>query len=47
MYEVAWPSPAFNGLFGACHALEIPFVFDTLDKGADQMVGGLLGPVPP
>lgn len=47
MYEFAWPSPAFNGLLGACHALEIPFVFDTLDKGANQMMGGLLGPSPP
>ncbi len=47
MYEFAWPSPAAGGLMGACHALEIPFVFDTLDKGADQMVGPLLGPAPP
>lgn len=47
MYEFAWPSPAANGLFGACHALEIPFVFDTLDRGPDQMVGDLLGDDPP
>jgi carboxylesterase type B len=47
MYEFAWPSPAFDGLLGACHALEIPFVFDMLDKGADQMVGSLLGAAPP
>ena len=47
MYEFAWPSPANGGLFGACHALEIPFVFDTLDRGADQMLGPLLGPSPP
>ncbi|MBP6012116.1 MAG: carboxylesterase/lipase family protein [Alphaproteobacteria bacterium] len=47
MYEFAWPSPAAGGLFGACHALEIAFVFDTLDKGADQMLGPLLGPEPP
>jgi para-nitrobenzyl esterase len=47
MYEFAWRSPAFDGRLGACHALEIPFVFDTLDKGADQMVGPLLGPAPP
>ena len=30
MYEFAWRSPQFNGLLGACHGLEIPFVFDTL-----------------
>jgi len=47
MYEFAWPSPAANGLFGACHALEIPFVFDTLDQGPAQMLGDLLGSAPP
>lgn len=47
MYEFAWRSPAFGGLLGACHALEIAFVFDTLDKGTDQMLGPLLGPAPP
>ncbi len=47
MYEFAWPSPAFGGVFGACHALEIPFVFDTLDLGPDQMQGSLLGSDPP
>ena len=47
MYEFAWPSPAFDGRLGACHGLEIPFVFDTLDKGADQLAGPLLGPAPP
>jgi carboxylesterase type B len=46
MYEFWWPSPAANGLFGACHALEIPFVFDTLDKGPDQMLGDLLAGAP-
>jgi para-nitrobenzyl esterase len=47
MYEFAWPSPAFGGRLGACHALEIPFVFDTLDHGRDQMLGGALGDDPP
>ena len=47
MYEFAWASPAFGGRLGACHALEIAFVFDTLDKGAAQMAGPLLGPAPP
>jgi para-nitrobenzyl esterase len=47
MYEFAWPSPAGGGLIGSCHALEIPFVFDTLDKGAAQMMGPLLGDSPP
>ena len=29
-YIFTWPSPGFNGELGACHALEIPFVFNTL-----------------
>jgi para-nitrobenzyl esterase len=47
LYEFAWRSPAAGGLFGACHGLEMPFVFDTLDKGAAQIMGPLLGPAPP
>jgi para-nitrobenzyl esterase len=47
MYEFAWPSPFGGGLFGACHGLEIPFVFDTLDKGPTQMIGPMLGDAPP
>ena len=46
MYEFAWRSPA-AGPMGACHALELPFVFDTLDLGPSQMLGGLLGSEPP
>lgn len=30
MYEFEWRSPLFGGQLGAAHALEIPFVFDTL-----------------
>jgi para-nitrobenzyl esterase len=38
MYEFAWPSPV-TGL-GACHSLEIPFVFDNLSaEGAEQALG--------
>jgi carboxylesterase type B len=47
MYEFAWQSPIGAGLFGACHALEIPFVFDTLDLGPRQLLGELLGDSPP
>ncbi len=31
MYEFTWRSPSFNGELGACHGVELPFVFDTLD----------------
>jgi para-nitrobenzyl esterase len=34
-YEFAWPSPARRGALGACHAVELPFVFGTL--GAPEM----------
>ncbi|MGY1700241.1 carboxylesterase/lipase family protein [Geodermatophilus sp. SYSU D00766] len=46
-YEFAWPSPILGGRLGACHALEIPFVFDTLDLRTRQMMGGALGDDPP
>jgi carboxylesterase type B len=39
MYEFAWRSPQFNGRLGACHALEIPFVFDTLGKETHLLLG--------
>ncbi len=39
MYEFAWRSPQFNGLLGACHAIEIPFVFDMLGNGTEAMLG--------
>lgn len=39
MYEFAWRSPQYNGLLGACHALEIPFVFDTLGAGTEPLWG--------
>jgi para-nitrobenzyl esterase len=39
MYEFAWRSPQFNGLLGACHALEIPFVFDTLGTETEAICG--------
>ncbi|MGY1616215.1 carboxylesterase/lipase family protein [Geodermatophilus sp. SYSU D00691] len=46
-YEFAWPSPIMGGRLGACHALELPFVFDTLDLRTRQMMGGALGDDPP
>ncbi len=41
MYRFDWRTPAFDGAMGACHALEIPFVFDNLDApGVDIFTGG-------
>ncbi|MDF3300136.1 carboxylesterase/lipase family protein [Streptomyces tropicalis] len=44
VYEFAWQPPTFDGQLGACHASELPFVFDALD---DPAFVGLLGPHPP
>jgi para-nitrobenzyl esterase len=40
VYEFAWRSPAFDGALGACHAIELPFVFDNLaDPGCAMLLG--------
>lgn len=31
LYEFGWQPPTFDGRLGACHASELPFVFDNLD----------------
>lgn len=31
-YDFAWRSPGQGGRLGACHALELPFVFDNVDR---------------
>jgi len=40
VYEFAWPSTAFGGILKACHSLEIPFVFDTLDQPFSRLLTG-------
>jgi para-nitrobenzyl esterase len=30
MYRFDWATPVFGGVLGACHGLELPFVFDTV-----------------
>ena len=45
VYEFGWRSPAFGGRLGACHALELPFVFDTLSSCSGPE--GLVGEAPP
>jgi para-nitrobenzyl esterase len=40
MYLFEWASTAFEGRLGSCHALEIPFVFDNLDKPGVAMFTG-------
>jgi para-nitrobenzyl esterase len=45
MYEFDWRSPACGGELGACHGLELPFVFDTLATATGP--AGLAGEAPP
>lgn len=40
MYLFAHRSPAFGGMLGACHALEIPFVWDNLARPGAAMFAG-------
>lgn len=40
VYEFVWKSPAYGGRLGACHYLEVPFVFESVhDPGARALVG--------
>jgi para-nitrobenzyl esterase len=39
MYLFGWRSPVADGALGACHALEIPFVFGNLDGPLAQLAG--------
>ena len=39
-YLFTWPSPAFGGALGSCHALEIPFAWNTLEHGMSQLFCG-------
>ena len=43
-YRFAWRSTAFGGRLGACHALDIPFCFDGVDRGGSEW---FLGDVTP
>lgn len=39
-YRFAWRSTAFDGRLGACHALDIPFVFDVIDRSGSEFFLG-------
>ncbi|MCW3797619.1 carboxylesterase family protein [Sphingomonas sp. BN140010] len=45
VYEMDWRSPASNGELGACHGIELPFVFNTLSTVTGPR--GLAGENPP
>ncbi len=45
VFEFDWMSPALDGKLGACHGVDLPFVFDTLDVASGPR--GILGENPP
>jgi para-nitrobenzyl esterase len=40
MYRFDHPTPGDNGGLGSCHAVEIPFVFDTIDRPSSHPLVG-------
>jgi para-nitrobenzyl esterase len=41
-YLFSYKSTAFGGALGACHAIDVPFTFDNLDRrGVDVLLGAL------
>jgi para-nitrobenzyl esterase len=40
LYLFDWESPAFGGVLGSCHALELPFVFGVVNVPAVQLFCG-------
>ncbi|MCK2238468.1 MULTISPECIES: carboxylesterase/lipase family protein [unclassified Crossiella] len=46
-YRFAWRSDAFDGALGACHCVELPFVFANTAVQELHGVESLLGPTPP
>ena len=44
VYEFSWRSPQFGGRLGACHALEIGFVFDNLHDPSGEPLAGSAPP---
>jgi para-nitrobenzyl esterase len=44
MYRFDHPTRAFGGRPGACHAIDVPFVFGNVDRpGIDLLLGGVDG----
>jgi para-nitrobenzyl esterase len=40
LYQFTWESPSLGGALGACHAVELPFVFGVLEKEGAQLFAG-------
>ena len=40
-YDFRWKSPFMDGLLGACHCIDLPFAFDTIDApGTEALLEG-------
>ncbi|MEU9861476.1 carboxylesterase family protein [Streptomyces sp. NPDC047971] len=40
VYELTWAAPGMGGALGACHGLDVPLVFGTLDRGRPAVLIG-------
>lgn len=40
MYWFTWPTPVFDGALGCCHGLDLPFMFNNLDKPNTEIFTG-------
>lgn len=40
MYLFTWQSPVFDGKYKAVHCIELPFVFDNIERGKNMTGGG-------
>ena len=40
MYWFTWCTPVFDGAFGSCHALDLPFMFDNLNASNVELFTG-------
>ena len=40
MYLFTWETPVFDGKLKSCHALELPFMWDAIDKPGLSMLTG-------
>lgn len=47
MYWFTWASPAFGGILGSAHALDIPFAFDNLHSPGSEMLLGDVNVIQP
>ena len=39
-YWFTWPSPVFDGALGCCHGMDLPFMFNNLDKPNVELFAG-------